>query len=255
LEIAPATAIAIEAKAAALKGISPERIAEELRLMLGPPTRTATWQLLWKFKLAQVIFRFLPLKEDAQLNPSKSVFLATAPGAEIPFGLALAAAVLDAELQQGASDVMGLVSKKSIDRLAKAMDKALKLANVEFDQMAQSLAGVAMVLTEAPPSVAIVKRFLARETAGSSRHLLDALEHVGICLERIGALKKRFSNFDGSEVAPQPLITGDDLAAKGLVPGPVFKRILEEVYDAQLEGRVGTKEEAMGMAMGLSRGE
>ena len=36
-------------------------------------------------------------------------------------------------------------------------------------------------------------------------------------------------------------------------PGPVFKPVLDAVYDAQLEGRVGTKEEAMRLAMELAK--
>jgi hypothetical protein len=47
------------------------------------------------------------------------------------------------------------------------------------------------------------------------------------------------------EVAPVPLISGDDLEAAGLKPGPLFKKILDFVYDEQLEGRMKTKEEAM----------
>ncbi|HEV8291478.1 MAG TPA: CCA tRNA nucleotidyltransferase, partial [Tepidisphaeraceae bacterium] len=174
LEIAPATAMAIEQRAGLLKGISPERIAIELREMLCPPTRSAAWLLLWKFKLVHVVLRFLPLKDEPQLNPSKSVFLATAPGAQISFGLALASAVLDVELHQG-GDVQAVVEKKNVNRMAKAVDKALKLSNVEFDEMEQALGGLAMVMGK-EPRVAQLKRFLARGTSGASRHLIDALE-------------------------------------------------------------------------------
>src|SRR2546430_4608188 len=143
LEIAPATAMAIEQRAELLKGISPERIAEELRLMLCPPTRSAAWLLLWKFELLHVVLRFLPLKEEVQINPSKSVFLASAPGAQISFGLALASAILDVELHQG-NDVLAVVEKRNVNRIARAGDKALKLSNVEFDEMEQGLAGWAL---------------------------------------------------------------------------------------------------------------
>jgi hypothetical protein len=34
----------------------------------------------------------------------------------------------------------------------------------------------------------------------------------------------------------------------GMTPGPVFKRVLEEVYDAQLEQRIRSKDEALEMA-------
>jgi poly(A) polymerase len=39
-------------------------------------------------------------------------------------------------------------------------------------------------------------------------------------------------------VPPLQLISGEDLIQLGLVPGPVFKQILEYIEDAQLEGTV-----------------
>jgi hypothetical protein len=53
-------------------------------------------------------------------------------------------------------------------------------------------------------------------------------------------------------LAPKPLLSGDDLVAGGLEPGPAFGRILERVYDAQLEGRVANKDQAMELARRLS---
>ena len=50
-------------------------------------------------------------------------------------------------------------------------------------------------------------------------------------------------------------MTGDDLTAAGLNAGPVFKRVLDAVYDAQLEDRVKTKEEAMCAGAGLAAEE
>ena len=50
---------------------------------------------------------------------------------------------------------------------------------------------------------------------------------------------------------PPPLITGDDLAALGLQPGPIYKRLLDAVREAQLEGTIQTKEEALEMVRRL----
>jgi poly(A) polymerase len=69
---------------------------------------------------------------------------------------------------------------------------------------------------------------------------------------RVAWLGERLDELSAGEVSPVPLITGDDLTAAGLRPGPMFRQVLEGVYDAQLEGRVGSKEEAMGMAMGMA---
>jgi hypothetical protein len=55
-------------------------------------------------------------------------------------------------------------------------------------------------------------------------------------------------------LAPVPLVDGHALQALGLTPGPSFRRILDAVYDAQLEGRVGTLEEARKLALQVASG-
>ncbi|HKW19420.1 MAG TPA: CCA tRNA nucleotidyltransferase [Terriglobales bacterium] len=47
------------------------------------------------------------------------------------------------------------------------------------------------------------------------------------------------------EVRPEPLLTGDDLIGAGYSPGPQFKEILSAVEDAQLDGRLHERKEAM----------
>lgn len=44
---------------------------------------------------------------------------------------------------------------------------------------------------------------------------------------------------------PQPLVTGDDLIAEGHAPGPKFREILGAIEDAQLEGRLASREAAL----------
>jgi poly(A) polymerase len=46
-------------------------------------------------------------------------------------------------------------------------------------------------------------------------------------------------------IRPTPLITGRDLIEAGYKPGPRFKEILAAVEDAQLEGRLTSREAAM----------
>ncbi len=47
------------------------------------------------------------------------------------------------------------------------------------------------------------------------------------------------------EIKPAPLVRGDDLIAQGYTPGPRFKQILQAVEDAQLEGRLQGREDAL----------
>jgi poly(A) polymerase len=47
------------------------------------------------------------------------------------------------------------------------------------------------------------------------------------------------------EIKPVPLVRGDDLIAQGYKPGPLFKQILQMVEDAQLEGKIASREEGL----------
>jgi hypothetical protein len=38
------------------------------------------------------------------------------------------------------------------------------------------------------------------------------------------------------------------------MPGPKFKVALDQTYDAQLEGRITTRKEALEMAIGIAKG-
>ncbi|MBI2901757.1 MAG: CCA tRNA nucleotidyltransferase [Planctomycetes bacterium] len=60
-------------------------------------------------------------------------------------------------------------------------------------------------------------------------------------VERMRALR---ASLPPDVIKPPPLLRGADLIAMGFAPGPLFKEILREVEDAQLEGRVRTAEEA-----------
>lgn len=254
LEIDPATAEAIRAHAPLLKRISPERIADELRNMLTARTRVAAWRLLWAFALIDTICRFLPPAEGVEYDPRRCPF-AQVQGESISFGLALAAGCLSYRLHAKAAvaDIVGLLDHPEIVHAIRAMRQALKISNDELDVMQGALEGAAMMLRqELRP--ARYKRFAARPTAGDSRRLLEALAATGQQRERIGAVLAELDKLHGMIVAPEPLITGDDLKEMGLPPGPVFKRILDQVYDAQLEDQVADRAEAMELAARLARG-
>ncbi|MBI4767421.1 MAG: HD domain-containing protein [Deltaproteobacteria bacterium] len=46
------------------------------------------------------------------------------------------------------------------------------------------------------------------------------------------------------EIIP-PLVSGNDLIALGMKPGPVFKTVLSEIQEEQLEGRISEREQAL----------
>jgi poly(A) polymerase len=133
-------------------------------------------------------------------------------------------------------------------RMTKALRQSLKISNEESEQMQQTLEGLAPLLRDEPPAVCTLKRFLARATAPVSRELLAALEGI-IDSRRFEWLQNRLTQLEQTDYAPPPLITGDDLTASGLSPGPVFKTVLDRAYDEQLEGRLTTKAQALSAAL------
>jgi hypothetical protein len=208
-----------------------------------------------ELELSPVLYRFLevPPGEPNESRRWDGFFAKLAPGRAVSFGAALAAAALQYAwwaLPNG-HDIRTLLERPAVLRMVQAMRRALKISNEESDEMQGTLEGLAPLLADEPPSVATIKRFLSRPTAEASVDLMDAVAGE-LQAERIAFLRQSFEELKGTETAPPPLITGDDLTAAGLKPGPVFKRVLDAVYDAQLEGRVGTKEQAMALGMELA---
>jgi poly(A) polymerase len=57
--------------------------------------------------------------------------------------------------------------------------------------------------------------------------------------------KKLLEETPAEEIRPAPLVRGEDLIAQGYTPGPQFKEMLQAVEDAQLEGKLHTREDAL----------
>ena len=58
-------------------------------------------------------------------------------------------------------------------------------------------------------------------------------------------VREKLSSTPEEEIRPAPLITGRDLIEHGWKPGPRFRTVLQAVEDAQLEGVLRSREEAM----------
>jgi putative nucleotidyltransferase with HDIG domain len=91
-----------------------------------------------------------------------------------------------------------------------------------------------------------VKRFLRMPDFEDhmALHRLDCLSSHG-SLDNYEFVRRKQAEVPPEELKPAPLITGRDLIAAGYKPGPQFGTALTAVEDAQLEGRVTTREEAL----------
>src|SRR5579864_3502311 len=64
-------------------------------------------------------------------------------------------------------------------------------------------------------------------------------------LETYEFLREKQQEIPPEKMRPSPLVTGDDLIAEGHSPGPKFREILNAVEDAQLEGRLPSRDAAL----------
>ena len=70
-----------------------------------------------------------------------------------------------------------------------------------------------------------------------------------------GAAQRDLERWSTEDLHPLPLLRGDDLENAGITPGPVFGRILAELENEQLEGRIDRVEQAWTMVERLLEAE
>ncbi len=75
-------------------------------------------------------------------------------------------------------------------------------------------------------------------------HRLDCLASHGD-LTNYELARRLLAETPPEEIKPAPLLRGNDLIARGYTPGPLFKKILQFVEDAQLEGKIHTPGDAL----------
>ena len=100
---------------------------------------------------------------------------------------------------------------------------------------------------------ATLKRFVRMEKFAEhlELHRLDSLSSHGK-LDSYDLVDRFIAETPPEQVRPTRLLTGDDLIALGLKPGPRFKAILYNVEEAQLDGTIHTHEEALRLAKTLA---
>jgi len=64
-------------------------------------------------------------------------------------------------------------------------------------------------------------------------------------LENYDFVAEKLKTYEPEEIRPTRIITGKDLMDMGFKQGPVFKVILTDVEDQQLEGAIKSREEAL----------
>lgn len=232
-EIEAATAAAIRRGADELRGVSRERVGQELQMMFEHPERARAAELVASFGLDRAALeephRAPPLHHLAQLP------------AETRFAWALAA---------WAADRAGGVRAVDLPSVARRWTAALVLSNRTRADFEEALRIAAQLFEWQSLALAKRKRLAAREAFGASR-LMVAAEAPDLA----ESIRSDVERYAAGGLAPTPLIDGHDLIELSIPAGPIYGRILDAVYDAQLEGRISDRNSARELAQRLAREE
>ncbi len=259
-EIESETWKAVQESAAHIGEVSAERIREELVKIFLSPNRVRGFDLLdASGLLREVLPELNALKgceQPPQFHPEGDVFVHTRImlgllPAEVSLPLVLSVLFHDIGKPPTATvDVDGRIRFNGHDKLGAEMTEAL-MSRLRFTRadIEATVAAVAnhMVFKDVQQMrVSKLKRFMARP------HFEDEMElHRVDCTSSHGALdnydflKTKREEFASEPLIPKPLITGRDLMALGLPPGPRYSEILNAVQSRQLEGTLTSADAAI----------
>ncbi|MEY2852061.1 MAG: hypothetical protein RL549_760 [Verrucomicrobiota bacterium] len=138
-------------------------------------------------------------------------------------------------------------------RMAQEILRRLRFSNDEVEAVEACIANH-MAFKDAPQMrVSTLKRLLARPTFPEELelHRIDCTSsHGELDIHRFLAAKQ--AEFSKEEIKPRPLVTGHDLQELGIPPGPAMGKLLHQLMDEQLEGKLTDREGALARARDLA---
>ena len=131
-------------------------------------------------------------------------------------------------------------------KMAAKIAKRLKFSNEDSEQIQALVANHMKFKDAGQMKQSTLKRFVRqpRFLEHLQLHRLDCqASHVR--LDAYNLVRDFLSTTPPEQVRPTRLLTGDDLNEMGYLPGPQYQAILGALEDAQLEGMLASKEEAI----------
>ena len=259
-EIEPETWRAVKASAHLLPTVSAERIRDEFVKILLHPCRQRGFDLLVESGLmAGILPEVLALKgvqQPPQWHPEGDVFVHT----RLMLGLlpehaslTLVLGVLLHDIAKPATftvDEDGRIRFNGHDKLGAVMAgeilRRMKFSN-EVIEAVQPVVEHHMSFKDVTRMrQSTLKRMMARPTWPDelALHRVDCLGSNGM-LDNYEFMVRKAGEFSSEPLIPRPLLTGHDLIALGWKPGKGVGQTLSALQDAQLEGLVSTREDAL----------
>ena len=250
---------AVRAHAEAIREVSAERVRDELlRILTSGQARRGFELLDASGLLVQILPEISAMKGVAQppkFHPEGDVWTHTLLMLEMlpkdcPETLAVGVLLHDVgkpPTYRAAPDRIRFDNHVTVGmRMAEEICRRLRLSHEQSTQV-MALVEHHMRFTDVPQMrESTLKRFLRLDKFEEHMelHRLDCLSsHRN--LETYEYMRARMQALPQEEIRPPRLVTGDDLIGMGLRPGPRFAEILRAVEDAQLEGQVRSRQEAL----------
>jgi len=262
-EIDPATMAAIQKLAPQINQVSSERIREELTKMLTEGRARQAFELLDKSGLLREVLPEIAamkgVEQPPQYHPEGDVFVHTlllleklqAGGdGQISKTLAWGALLHDVGKPptfRVAPDRIRFDGHVDVGvKMAAEILRRLRFSNAETDQIVALVDNHMRFADVQRMKQSTLKRFLRLPAFDEhlELHRMDVLSSNGN-LDAYNFSREQLNSMPPEAIRPIPLITGRDLIEAGYDPGPRFAEILGAVEDAQLEGRLTSREAAM----------
>lgn len=153
--------------------------------------------------------------------------------------------IVPADAPDGFAATLEKFVEESAKPIIQLWRRALCLSNDDRDALRDILDTLSRAMQWRTIPLAKRKRLLARKVWPQSVILVKAIGRRPGMAGLIDEILEGSQRLLLQDVSPPPWVTGDDLIAAGFKPGPGFRRVLEEVYDAQLEGDITSRDQAL----------
>jgi poly(A) polymerase len=221
-EIEPITFTALRDHAPKLVMVAAERIREELEKMLTHAARQRAFDLLAESGLLPHLWEGATWRPD-QIAAGRTLLGRLPP--RVSFLLALAVLIAD----RGTREIQEIC-------------RALTCSNEQREAVGWLVEHHSDLDDPEGVSLADLKRLLVHPMRSELRTWAETryLE-VPDGERRRAVLAGRIESIAPEAVQPPPLVTGDDLAARGVKPGPIYRKLLDELYTRQLDETLTTR--------------
>jgi poly(A) polymerase len=244
--IDPDTLHAIQETAAEINTVSAERIGMEIRRMLLDPNRAVALTLLRETALLPHVLPELERSSDTAFNDTKRV-LAALNSPSLPLAIAAllhATTPSDCSLRSEDDALPNQEAAEFGSSLPNLLGRRLRYTNKEVDRASWLLTNRDAIGQSSHIPWPRLQRLLTHEGANDLIALREAIAGPD---DRALAYARERLAWPAERLNPLPLVDGSDLIRHGLAPGPQFSALLEQIRDAQLNGEIHSRDDALAL--------